>query len=153
MDMGRHTVCVRATDKFLSYSKSVGNDLSTPMPQYHFPGLKEGDIWCLHVVRSKYHNPRAIFVSYESHERAMAATSRIRTSFGETPIYTRAQSRLEAEELKSAGDTEVVVEMDELPRSSPYFLLDGSQHDDGEGMAMPIRNLLNATESISKAHT
>ncbi|KAL7527900.1 hypothetical protein ACHAWF_002352 [Thalassiosira exigua] len=51
MDMGRHTVCVRATDKFLSYSKSVGNDLSTPMPQYNFPGLKEGDIWCLCAQR------------------------------------------------------------------------------------------------------
>ena len=51
MDMGRHTVCVRATDEFLSYSKSVGNDLSTPSPQYYFPGLKEGDIWCLCAQR------------------------------------------------------------------------------------------------------
>lgn len=49
--MGRHTVCVQVTDDFLSYSKSVGNDLSTPMPEYHFPGLKEGDIWCLCAQR------------------------------------------------------------------------------------------------------
>ncbi len=49
--MGRHTVCVRATDDFLTYSKSVGNDLSTPMPQYNFPGLNEGDIWCLCAQR------------------------------------------------------------------------------------------------------
>ena len=49
--MGRHTVCVQVTNDFLSYSKSVGNDLSTPMPQYRFPGLKEGDIWCLCAKR------------------------------------------------------------------------------------------------------
>mmetsp|Transcript_11522 Transcript_11522/g.24559 ORF Transcript_11522/g.24559 Transcript_11522/m.24559 type:complete len:217 (-) Transcript_11522:106-756(-) len=51
MDLGRHTVCIRATDEFLAYSKSVGNDLSTPMPQYNFPGLNEGDIWCLCAQR------------------------------------------------------------------------------------------------------
>ena len=51
MDMGRHTVCVSATDDFLAYSKSVGNDLSTPMPMYNFPGLKDGDIWCLCAQR------------------------------------------------------------------------------------------------------
>lgn len=49
--MGRHTVCVRATDEFLAYSKSVGNDLSTPVLEYHFPGLNEGDIWCLCAQR------------------------------------------------------------------------------------------------------
>eukprot|EP00956_Cyclotella_meneghiniana_P039829 scaffold180595_cov65-Cyclotella_meneghiniana.AAC.3 len=50
-DLGRHTVCCRVTSIFLEYSKSVGNDLSTPMPQYHFPGLKDGDIWCLCAQR------------------------------------------------------------------------------------------------------
>ena len=50
-DVGRHTVCVRVTDDFLSYSRSVGNDLSTPMPQYSFPGLNDGDIWCLCAQR------------------------------------------------------------------------------------------------------
>ncbi|KAL7539325.1 hypothetical protein ACHAXR_009182 [Thalassiosira sp. AJA248-18] len=55
------------------------------------------------VVRSHgVENPRAIFISYEHHEQVMAATSRLRTSFVDTPIYTRAQSRLEAEELKCA---------------------------------------------------
>ncbi len=44
---GWHTVCIYVTDEFLDFSKSVGNDLSTPMPQYSFPGLKEGDKWCL----------------------------------------------------------------------------------------------------------
>jgi uncharacterized protein len=50
-DLGRHTVCIVATDEFLTYSRSVGNDLSTPMPQYAFPGVKEGDKWCLCVTR------------------------------------------------------------------------------------------------------
>lgn len=52
-DTGRHTVCILATDEFLAYSKSVGNDLSTPMPQYAFPGLKDGDKWCLVAMRWK----------------------------------------------------------------------------------------------------
>jgi hypothetical protein len=50
-DIGRHTVCVQVTDDFLEFSKSVGNDLSTPIPQYLFPGLKHGDIWCLCAQR------------------------------------------------------------------------------------------------------
>ena len=50
-DTGRHTVCIEATDEFLAFSKAVGNDLSTPMPQYHFPGLKDGDKWCLCMLR------------------------------------------------------------------------------------------------------
>ena len=50
-DRGQHTVCVEITDDFLEYSKAVGNDLSTAMPQYQFPGLKEGDRWCLCMMR------------------------------------------------------------------------------------------------------
>mmetsp|Transcript_12945 Transcript_12945/g.32660 ORF Transcript_12945/g.32660 Transcript_12945/m.32660 type:complete len:214 (-) Transcript_12945:216-857(-) len=50
-DIGRHTVCVKVTDEFLEFSKSVGNDLSTPFPDYMFPGLKDGDIWCLCAQR------------------------------------------------------------------------------------------------------
>ena len=50
-DVGRHTVCVKVTDDFLEFSKSVGNDLSTPFPEYMFPGLKEGDVWCLCAQR------------------------------------------------------------------------------------------------------
>ena len=52
-DPGRHTVCIVTTDEFLAYSKAAGNDLSTPMPQYRFPGLKGGDKWCLVAVRWK----------------------------------------------------------------------------------------------------
>ena len=50
-DHGVHTVCAVMTDEFLAYSKDVGNDLSTPMPQYGFPGLKAGDHWCLCASR------------------------------------------------------------------------------------------------------
>ncbi len=50
-DTGRHTVCILATDEFLAYSKAVGNDLSTPMPQYAFPGVQDGDKWCLCMLR------------------------------------------------------------------------------------------------------
>lgn len=50
-DQGSHTVCAVMTDEFLAYSKYVGNDLSTPMPQYQFPGLKAGDKWCLCAAR------------------------------------------------------------------------------------------------------
>ena len=46
-DQGSHTVCAIMTAEFLEFSKSRGNDLSTPVPQYDFPGLKPGDHWCL----------------------------------------------------------------------------------------------------------
>ncbi len=46
-DRGSHTVCAVMTAEFLAYSKYVGNDLSTPRPEFHFPGLKPGDRWCL----------------------------------------------------------------------------------------------------------
>ena len=50
-DLGRHVVCVRVTADFLEFSKSRGNDLSTPMPQFGFPGLRPGDQWCLCAAR------------------------------------------------------------------------------------------------------
>ena len=46
-DSGSHTVCAVMTKEFLAYSKYVGNDLSTPRPEFMFPGLKAGDRWCL----------------------------------------------------------------------------------------------------------
>ena len=46
-DVGVHTVCVVVTESFLEFSRSRGNDLSTPQPQLGFPGLKPGDRWCL----------------------------------------------------------------------------------------------------------
>ena len=50
-DSGVHTVCAVLTQEFLEYTKSKGNDLSTPRPQYGFPGLKPGDKWCLCALR------------------------------------------------------------------------------------------------------
>lgn len=50
-DVGSHTVCIVATDEFLAYSASVGNDLSTPVPAFGFSGLKAGDRWCLCAAR------------------------------------------------------------------------------------------------------
>ncbi|MDP3159467.1 MAG: DUF2237 domain-containing protein [Reyranella sp.] len=52
-DVGLHTVCVVLTEAFLAFSRAHGNDLSTPMPQYGFPGLKPGDRWCLCAARWK----------------------------------------------------------------------------------------------------
>jgi uncharacterized protein (DUF2237 family) len=50
-DFGSHTVCVIVTGAFLAFSKGRGNDLSTPAPQFGFPGLREGDRWCLCAPR------------------------------------------------------------------------------------------------------
>lgn len=50
-DVGSHTVCAVMTQEFLEFSRSRGNDLSTPMPEYGFPGLKSGDRWCLCAAR------------------------------------------------------------------------------------------------------
>ena len=50
-DRGRHIVCAEVTEGFLRFSKERGNDLSTPRPEFGFPGLKPGDRWCLCVLR------------------------------------------------------------------------------------------------------
>ncbi len=52
-DRGLHIVCAQMTEEFLRFSKGRGNDLSTPAPQFGFPGLKPGDCWCLCVTRWK----------------------------------------------------------------------------------------------------
>src|SRR6476620_5143011 len=50
-DFGAHVVCAQMTAEFLSFTKSQGNDLSTPVPAFNFPGLKPGDRWCLCAPR------------------------------------------------------------------------------------------------------
>ena len=50
-DFGSHTVCAVMTAEFLAFSRAAGNDLSTPVPQFGFPGLKPGDRWCLCAPR------------------------------------------------------------------------------------------------------
>ena len=69
-DLGMHTICAVMTTPFLSYSKAQGNDLSTPMPIYNFPGLKAGDHWCLCAPRWKeaYEDGMAPMVNLEAAE-------------------------------------------------------------------------------------
>jgi hypothetical protein len=50
-DLGSHTVCAVVTTQFLEHQGSVGNDLATPRPEWHFPGLKPGDRWCVVAMR------------------------------------------------------------------------------------------------------
>lgn len=50
-DLGRHTICVVMTTPFLAHQRGVGNDLSTPIPEYQFPGLVAGDRWCVVAAR------------------------------------------------------------------------------------------------------
>lgn len=50
-DVGLHTVCAQMTEEFLEFSRRRGNDLITPAPEWDFPGLKPGDLWCLCVRR------------------------------------------------------------------------------------------------------
>lgn len=52
-DVGSHTVCAQVTEQFLEFSRTMGNDLITPAPEYGFSGLKPGDRWCLSIGRWK----------------------------------------------------------------------------------------------------
>ena len=73
-DHGNHTICAEMTESFLIFSKLMGNDLSTPRPEYSFPGLKPGDKWCLCALRWKeaYDAGQAPLVILEStDERAL----------------------------------------------------------------------------------
>ena len=73
-DGGSHTVCAVVTSEFLEHQRSIGNDLSTPMPQYRFPGLVPGDRWCVTAANwlRAYHDGLASPVVLAStHERAL----------------------------------------------------------------------------------
>ena len=52
-DMGMHVICCRVTEEFLEFSRQAGNDLSTPVPEFNFPGLKPGNQWCVCAARWK----------------------------------------------------------------------------------------------------
>ena len=69
-DLGQHTVCCVMSESFLRYSKAQGNDLTTPMPEFEFPGLKPGDHWCLCAPRWKqaYEDGMAPFVRLNATE-------------------------------------------------------------------------------------
>lgn len=73
-DVGRHAVCAVVTEEFLAHQKAVGNDLSTPRPEWQFPGLKPGDRWCVVAERwlQAYHHgvaPPVVLAS--TNERAL----------------------------------------------------------------------------------
>ena len=77
-DLGAHTVCAKVTEEFLAYTKAQGNDLSTPMPMYQFPGLKPGDCWCLCVTRWKEAHDAGVapkVVLEATHEAALGTVS------------------------------------------------------------------------------
>ena len=77
-DLGLHVVCVRVTAKFLAFSKSQGNDLSTPQPDLGFPGLKPGDRWCLCAGRWREALDAGVappVVLSATHEEALAVVS------------------------------------------------------------------------------
>jgi uncharacterized protein (DUF2237 family) len=74
-DSGLHTVCIIATQEFLAYSKAVGNDIGSPMPEYDFPGIRPGNKWCLCAGRwlEAYRDGKAPPVVLEStHEETLA---------------------------------------------------------------------------------
>ena len=73
-DHGSHTVCVELTAEFLEFSRSVGNDLSTPRPEYGFPGLAPGDPWCVTArnwLRAYQDGCAAPVVLASTHERTL----------------------------------------------------------------------------------
>jgi uncharacterized protein (DUF2237 family) len=73
-DTGRHTICAVVTTEFLAHQRRIGNDLSTPMPEYRFPGLVPGDRWCvtaLNWLRAHRDGCAAPVVLACTHERAL----------------------------------------------------------------------------------
>ncbi len=77
MDHGTHVICARMTAPFLEFSKRRGNDLSTPRPEYQFPGLKPGDQWCLCASRWREAFDAGVaplVVLASTHERALEFT-------------------------------------------------------------------------------
>lgn len=73
-DVGSHTVCAVVTREFLDHQRRIGNDLSTPMPQYRFPGLGPGDRWCVTAVnwlRAYRDGVAAPVLLASTHERAL----------------------------------------------------------------------------------
>jgi uncharacterized protein (DUF2237 family) len=73
-DIGRHTVCAVVTREFLEHQRSIGNDLTTSMPMYHFPGLVPGDRWCVTAVnwlRAHYDGMAAPVVLASTHEMTL----------------------------------------------------------------------------------
>ncbi len=77
-DLGSHTICAVVTREFLDHQRRIGNDLTSPMPQYRFPGLAPGDRWCVTAVnwlRAHEDGMAAPVVLAATHERALEIVS------------------------------------------------------------------------------
>jgi len=77
-DVGSHTICIAVTQQFLEFSRFRGNDLSTPMPEFDFPGLVPGDSWCLCAARwleAYEHNMAPNVYLMRTHKRALEIVS------------------------------------------------------------------------------
>lgn len=73
-DLGSHTICAVVSAEFLEYQRSIGNDLSTPVPDYNFPGLQPGDRWCVTThawLHAHEEGVAAYVVLAATHERAL----------------------------------------------------------------------------------
>jgi uncharacterized protein (DUF2237 family) len=73
-DLGSHTICAVVSAEFLEHQRSIGNDLTTPMPQFHFTGLTPGDRWCVTAInwlRAYQDGAAAYVVLASTHERAL----------------------------------------------------------------------------------
>lgn len=73
-DLGSHTICAVVTTEFLEHQRNIGNDLSTPVPAYQFPGLVPGDRWCVTAanwLRAHHDGAAAPVVLASTHERAL----------------------------------------------------------------------------------
>ena len=73
-DLGSHTICAVVTAEFLEHQRGIGNDLITPIPQYHFAGLRPGDRWCvtaMNWLRAHEDGAAAYVVLASTHERAL----------------------------------------------------------------------------------
>jgi uncharacterized protein len=73
-DLGSHTICAVVTEEFLEHQQGIGNDLSTPIPQYLFPGLKPGDRWCVTAanwLRAHEDGAAAFVVLASTHEAVL----------------------------------------------------------------------------------
>jgi uncharacterized protein (DUF2237 family) len=97
LDQGSHTVCAVMTAEFLAFSKYVGNDLSTPRPEYMFPGLKPGDQWCLCATRF-----------LQAHEDGCAPRVRLAATHMRAldivPLEILMENAVEAEDPSATGD-------------------------------------------------
>lgn len=73
-DLGSHTICAVMTAEFLAHQRRIGNDLVTPVPEFHFPGLRPGDRWCVTArnwLRAHYDGAAAFVVLASTHQAAL----------------------------------------------------------------------------------